>query len=298
MKYAFIVNPLAGRGRARKTWQQVEPLLCRERTGAVYYTTRAGEAVDLARQAQDQGASVLVAVGGDGTVLEVVNGMDLDRTVLGLLPAGTGNDLSRSLGYPACPRAVAAGLFRWGARAMDLGKTNYGYFTNVIGAGFDAQVAHEINANIKFLTGTAAYLAGILKILAIYRNAPMTLCCDGRSWEGKALLVAVGNGAYYAGGINIVPPARVDDGWFHLCLAKDVGKLDTLLMLPRLFKGGHTRHPKVEILQARRVTVDSPVPLMVQADGEILGPLPLTVELLPGALRVLAPAASGELLSP
>lgn len=289
METAFIVNLLAGRGRSKKIWSKIEPQLSKQDPFKVYYTQQAGDAIRLARLAQDEGASVLIAVGGDGTVYEVVNGMDISRGTLGLLPTGMGNDLCKSLGYPASPYAVAEKLFHWQARPVDLGKTDRGYFANVIGAGFDGQVAYDINYKINYLTGKAAYLAGIMKNLITYRNTPLEVDCDGRRWEGKALLIAIGNGSYYGGGFKIVPPALLDDGCFHVCLAKDVSKFETLRILPRVYSGGHIGHPDVEIFKARRVTVSSPVPLTVQADGEIIGTLPLSVEVVPGGLRILAP---------
>lgn len=289
MKTAFIVNLVAGRGRSGKLWSKIEPVLRENHDFKVYYTRGPGDAVKLAGTAREEGATTLVAVGGDGTVCEVVNGMDFSGSVLGVLPAGTGNDLCRSLNYPADPFTVAENLFQWQPRAIDVGKTGSGYFANVIGVGFDAQVAHDVNNRFKYLNGAPAYLASILKNLVTYRNTPVEVEYDGNRWEGKALLIAVGNGNCYGGGIKIVPPAVVNDGCFHLCLAKDVSKFDALRILPSMFNGGHVGHRQVEIIEARHVTITSSVPLMVQADGEITGTLPLTLELLPGALRVLAP---------
>lgn len=295
MRIACIVNLLAGRGRAAKMWPKIEPILKQRHVFQVYFTGSPGDAVNLAAKAQAQGAEILVAVGGDGTINEVVNGMDLQRGILGILPVGTGNDLCKSLEYPNDPLEVAEHLLSWHPRQIDLGISDRGYFTNVIGAGFDGQVAHDINFKIKYLHGKAAYLAGILKNLITYRNTPLELEYDGLRWEGKALLIAVGNGGYYGGGFQIVPPAVVDDGYFHICLAKDVGKLETLRILPKVYRGGHIGHRDIEIFKARRVKIKSTVPLTVQADGEIIGILPLTLELIPRALNILSPPPSPSL---
>ncbi len=295
METAFIVNRLAGRGRSGKIWDKIEPLLRRELAFKTYYTVQAGDAVRLAGQAGAEGASLLVAVGGDGTIFEMVNGMDLSRCTLGILPTGTGSDLCRSLRYPQDPFAVAKQLFHWKSRRIDLGRIDgRRYFVNVIGAGFDGQVAYEINTKLKHLTGKAAYLVGILKNLVTYRNAPLDVEYDGRRWEGKALLIAIGNGSFYGGGLKVVPPAVLDDGCFHVCLAKDLSKIETLKILPKVYSGGHIGHPDIEVFTARRITVKSPVSLMIQADGELLGTLPLTVEVAPRALSVLAPDPGGE----
>lgn len=289
MKVSFIVNPLAGRGRAKKIWEELEPRLKIDCPYHTYYTEQAGDAVRLARLAQEEGAGVLISVGGDGTVHEIVNGMDLERGTLGLIPAGTGNDFCRSLNYPRDPFEVAERIFSWKSRRVDLGRMGDSYFVNVIGVGFDAQVACDVNRKFRRLTGLGAYLAGILKNLVTYRNAPLELEYDGRLWTGRALLVAVGNGKYLAGGLYILPQAEPDDGWFHICLAKDIGKLETLKVLPQVISGRHTGHRDVAILKARRIKVQSPAPLMIQADGEILGSLPLDIEVQPRALAVLAP---------
>jgi YegS/Rv2252/BmrU family lipid kinase len=289
LKVAFIVNPLAGRGRAKKIWEELEPRLKLDSPYHVYYTEKAGDAVPLARRAQEEGADVLVSVGGDGTVHEIVNGMNLKKGTLGLIPAGTGNDFCRSLHYPGDPFKVAELLFTWGSCRVDLGKMGDRYFVNVIGAGFDGQVAYDVNRKFKRLTGLAAYLAAVLKNLVTYRNAPLEIEYDGHRWSGKSLLIAIGNGGYYAGGIHIIPPAEPDDGWFHICLAKDIGKFETLRVLPSAVSGRHIGHRDVLVLKARRVSVRSSVPLTIQADGEILGTLPLTVEVEPRALSVLAP---------
>jgi diacylglycerol kinase (ATP) len=289
LKVAFIVNPLAGRGKAKKIWKELEPRLKIDGPYQVYYTEKAGDAVRLARLAQEEGAAVLVSVGGDGTVHEIVNGMDLKKGTLGIIPAGTGNDFCRSLHYPRDPFEIAERLFGWGSRRVDLGKIGDRYFVNVIGTGFDAQVAYDVNRKFKWLTGLSAYLAGILKNLVTYRNAQLELEYDGHRWTGKSLLVAVGNGRYYAGGFYILPPAELDDGWFHICLVKNIGKFTTLRVLPSAVSGRHIRHRDVILLKARRINVQSSVPLMIQADGEILGTLPLTIEVQPRALAVLAP---------
>ncbi|MEW5785569.1 MAG: hypothetical protein AB1767_10930 [Bacillota bacterium] len=126
------------------------------------------------------------------------------------------------------------------------------------------------------------------------RNTFLEVEYDGRRREGKALLIAIGNGSCYGGGLHIIPPAVLDDGYFHICLVRDVGKIETMRLLPSVYHGGHIGHPDVEILKARRVTVRAPVPLTVQADGEIIGTLPLSVEAAPRVLSVLAPHCPPE----
>lgn len=291
MRTAVLVNPVAGRGQGRRVWRKVERAI-RPVLGApeVCFTDAPGSAARLANELQQQGYGRLVIVGGDGTLHEVVNGLDPSRVVIGMIPGGTGNDFSRCLGIPREPLAAVEVLARGEERRVDLGLVNGQVFTNVAGIGFDARVADEVNRHFRRLSGTAAYLAAVFKVLWSYRNVPVSVSLDGQAWQGKVFLLAVGNAQYYGGGMRIVPSAILDDGYFHVCLAGDVGRRDVLLTLPRVFSGRHVEHPLVEERKALRVVVDASVPLAVHADGEIVSSTPAEFTVLPAALRVLAPA--------
>ncbi len=292
MNTTFIVNPVAGRGKARRAWRFVEAWAKGQSfEWEVLFTRGPGEAGQLAAAAQRAGSRRLVVVGGDGTLQEVVNGMDRQEGIVGLIPAGTGNDFARTAGIPRQPLAAAQLLVDGAERVMDLGRVGDRLFLNVAGVGIDAQVAMEINLNFTHLTGPAAYLAALVKVLSYYRNAPVLLEVDGEVVEERVMLVAVGNGQYYGGGMRIVPPARVDDGWFHLCIVGDASPLETISTLPRLFNGSHLSHPKVRCLKGQRVSISSPVDLAIHADGEVVGSLPVEFSLQPAGVRVWGPPA-------
>ena len=292
METFFLVNPVAGRGHTIKVWKQLQAFF--ECSGIRYekaLTRAPWHAAELAIKALERGFERLVVVGGDGTLHEAINGTGPGpgHGHLGIIPTGTGSDFPRTLGIPLSPLEAAGVLLSGQVREVDLGRVNGRFFVNVAGVGFDAEVAATVNRGLKFLRGAPAYLAAVLKVLATYRNTPVTLDLDGHRYQGKILLAAVGNARYYGGGLCIVPQAQVDDGLFHLCVAWDLDKLDTLVTLPKVFKGGHVHHPKAWFPTARQVTITSEPPLSVHADGELVGHTPATFDLVPRGLRLLVP---------
>lgn len=297
----YIVNPTAGGGRGLATWRVVSRALEARGLPAEYrLTTGRGAAIELAAEAARAGYDTLVAIGGDGTVQEVVNGLigpDQDcPAALGVIPGGTGNDFSKMLGCTGDPLQALSIVLAGRERRLDVGRANGRYFINIAGVGFDAEVAGFLNQRPKRLPGLLTYLYGIVTMLFRYRPAPMTLDLGRERLEQKCLLVSVANGPSHAGGLKMCPEARPDDGTLDICVAGDVTRWQTLILLPQTFSGRHTRHPKVRIYKAvKTVRITSDLPLFLQADGEIFGRVPAEFEVVPGALRVLAAApADGD----
>lgn len=285
---AFIINPVAGRGRTAQVWEKIKEKLDRNRVHyKPYFTGRHGHGFELAAKAQKDGAERLVVLGGDGTLHEVINGMDRRRSAVGIIPTGTGNDFCRSAGLPLDPLEALRVLESGQMRSVDLGKVNGRFFINMAGIGLDAQVAYEVNRHFRFLRGTAAYVLALFKVLLTYGNREVELSLDGQTQRRKVLFVAVANGQFIGGGMKMVPPARLDDGWFHLCVAGDVGKFDTLLTLPKIYRGGHAKHPLVSFPQAKEVEITSTEPMVVHADGEIIGQLPAKFTIVPNGVNLL-----------
>ena len=293
----IIVNPAAGRGRARKTWEStVRPML---RSGGLpfeeVYEERPGAAVPLAEQAAREGYSVVTVVGGDGTVHEALNGLlnapVATRPALAVIPGGTGNDFARGVGLPK-DMIAAARLLLDGAqrRRVDVGKVNDRYYGTISGVGFDAEVAAEVNRWPKWVAGTVVYTAGILKKLITYRCAPARITIDGELLELSLFLLAAANTSWYAGGMYMAPHARPDDGQLEVILARDFTKMETLQVLPKVFSGGHLAHPKVSHRPGVEIRVESDVPLAIHADGETVGRVPAVFRAQPQALEVLVPA--------
>lgn len=293
-----IVNPAAGKGRGRRAWRVVGPAL---RDAGVAFDEaleeRPGHAVAIAATAAAAGYDTIVAVGGDGTVHEVVNGImgagGPHRPALAIIPGGTGNDFARAVGVPRDPMAAGRLLLGSGTRRrVDLGRVNDRYFVGISGVGFDAEVAAKVNGWPKWIGGTTLYLAAILTMLAAYRPVPTRLWIDGDDQELPLFLLAAANTPWYGGGMYMAPHARPDDGRLEVITAWDLGKLETLRLLPKVFSGAHLGHPKVAHRAAREVRVESRIPLAIHADGETVGRVPAVFQAVPGALEVIVDAAA------
>lgn len=290
MKVAFIVNPSAGRGRAGRLWKAIEPeARALGHSLSVYYTTGPGDATRLAAEAAGDGAERVVALGGDGTLYETVNGLVGTAASFGVVPGGTGNDFCKPLRIPKDPVQALAVALGSQIKTIDLGRAWDRYFLNSAGIGFDAAVCKETNALPKYFGGTVPYLFGVTKVLLRFRPLPVTIDVDGRRVTTPVTLIAVANGQYYGGGMKIAPDAQLDDGLLDVVVATDLSTPELLAAVPRLYSGTHLKLPKVSATRGRRVTVTSEHPLPVHLDGEVAGTLPVTLEILPGALRVAVP---------
>ena len=291
MEAVFIVNPAAGRGRGAALVADL-PARCERHgiTADVRVTSASREAIRIARGAAESGARLVVAVGGDGTAHEVVNGLAGTDAVFGLLPFGSGNDLALALGIPDDPDAALAVLANGRDARIDLGRFEDVWFANSVGVGFEAQVTIE-SRKIRGLRGFAIYLAAVLKALARLRCPRMELRIDGEPFDGPRLLVSVGNGPRVGGGFLLTPDARNDDGILDLCLVDAVGRLRALRILPKAISGTHTTDPRITMLRGRRIEIRSPDGFPFHADGEVYdtGRRQLTLELHPGALAVRVP---------
>ena len=298
-----IVNPTAGDGASAALVPWLAKRL-RPMDDADLVTTRCpGHAVELARAAAADGRGRIVAVGGDGTVQELTEGLLASDAgadalpVLGILPRGRGNDLARSIGLPR--RLEAAWAVAIGAPPvpLDVGRVRLAggkerHFVSCGGIGFDAQVAAAMAGGRRPRGGAIGYLLATLAELRRFRNVELEIALDdGAPKRMRVLLVAIANGAFYGGGMRICPDARTDDGRFDLCFVGDISRLTALRQLPNLYRGTHLRHPAVTIRHARRVRVDGDASARIHLDGEPAGGLPIEVELKPAALRVAAPPA-------
>ncbi len=262
-------------------------------------SSAAGELTELAAQAAQE-YELLVAVGGDGTVNEVVNGIaGIVGPELAIVPRGTGHDFARTFAIgPRFDEAVRVAL-EGRARELDAGRVTYrswsggeglGWFVNVGSAGMSGAIARRANDGSKALGGRISYLAAILQVFARWRVSEVEVTVDGERRGGPMHDVVVANGAYFGGGLHICPEAEPDDGLFDVLLIGHLTKGDLALTLPKAYAGRHLPHPKAELLRGRRVTVDAAEPLPVELDGEQPGTTPASFELVRNALRLRVPA--------
>jgi YegS/Rv2252/BmrU family lipid kinase len=290
-----VVNPAAGKRAGPRIWQRIRDSFEDARRWEFATSERPDHARELATLAAQRGYERVVAIGGDGTVSEVASGLASSRTVLGIVPAGTGNDVSDNLDIPRDPLAAARLAASGAPRAIDVcevqTRQRTACFVNVAGFGFDAEAAWRVNRLPKLMGGTLPYVAGVLQTLWRYRSPAMHISIDDRPLDRRVFLVAVGNCPSYAGGMRIVPAAVPDDGLLDVCLVKDLSRVAVLRILPKLYSGGHVRHPAVEMFRCRSVSADADVRVLCQADGEHVGELPVRFSIQPGALRcVTGPA--------
>ena len=285
---ALLTNPTAGKGRGARARDVVLPLL--REAGLVVRNLEGrdpAEALELARQAVADQVDALVVVGGDGMVHLGVQAVAETGVPLGLVPAGSGNDVARYLDLPIRdPRAAADVLSRFGIRKVDLGRSGDRYFATVLAAGFDAVVNERANA-MAWPRGQMRYHLATLAELRTFQPLHYTLDLDGQARELDAMLVAVGNGPSFGGGLRITEGAVLDDGLLDVVIIKPMSRLGLVRTYPKLFKGTHVTHPQYEHYRVRSVTVHSPG-ITAYADGERFGPLPLTIEAAAGALTVIA----------
>jgi len=289
VSWTVIVNPAAGRGRTRKLLPELAHAAS-EAGAKVEVSPDPDAPVRLAREAAAAGHD-LVACGGDGVVSAVAGvAADTGRR-LAIVPTGAGNDFARTLGYDL-RRPVGAFdvLARGRDRVVDLGRVNGRWYTCVTASGFDAEANRWANT-VQRLSGTALYVAAVVRTLAVYRPYPFRVTVDGETREVEAWLVAVGNGPAYAGGMRITPGADLHDGLLDVTIVGALSRPDFLWSFPRVFRGTHVSHRKVATMRGRSVEIApaGDVPMDVYADGERVGPLPARMESVPNALTVRVP---------
>jgi diacylglycerol kinase (ATP) len=286
----LVVNPSSGRGKGRTLGVRATERL--RSLGCDVEAFESRSASHLAELGAEAAAShgIVAALGGDGTIALVAQGVIGTPAALAIVPAGTGNDLAANLGYKRKDAMGACAVIAAGRRRrIDVGRIEgHRMFLCVAGGGFDSETNREANA-IKYLRGPAVYVAAVFRTLRRFSPAAFTVTLDGVQKRFRGFFVAVGNAASYGGGMKITPDARLDDGVFDVCLVGEMSKPALLGQLPRLFTGGHVRHPAVEVLRAATVTIEADRTFTLYADGEEIGPLPATLTIDPSALEVVAP---------
>ncbi|MFW9929651.1 MAG: diacylglycerol/lipid kinase family protein [Candidatus Thorarchaeota archaeon] len=305
-KWLAVVNPTSAAGRTLSKWKKISHYL--EQVGVKFDETKSeyvGHAIDIVKNEIDNYDGIL-AVGGDGTVNEVINGIlsSSPEKLLAILPTGTGNDLANTFQLHLDLTLACKTIISGKPRKIDVGmvqgkdfnkKTIKRFFGGVASFGFDADVAYDTNASTKILPGTWNYLRSVFKnwirltpkiFQLTYSNSNIS---DKRTIEQKQLLCAIGNGKFYGGGMMICPDALVTDNMLDITLIDPVKRIEFLKVFPSVYSGTHKNHPAVHLSKANQIFVSSKVKIRYQVDGEVLGYTPVKLSSTPSVLQVLAP---------
>jgi YegS/Rv2252/BmrU family lipid kinase len=290
----LIANPLAGGGRTGRALPRVRQELTRLGLAHRLAETRdLPHARALARAAAD-GGEPAVAFGGDGLIGAVADALRGGDGVMGVLPGGRGNDFVRALGIPLDPVAACAVLASGQPRALDLGDVDGHGFIGIASCGFDSD-ANRIANQARLIRGSLVYAYGALRALAHWHAATFTVAIDGgRSRTVSGYTVAAANSRSYGGGMQLAPAADLDDGQLDVVIIHELSRARFLTLMPTVFTGTHVNQPVVEVVRARTIEIAASRPFQVYADGDPIAELPARISVLPGAMRVIVPAAAPE----
>ncbi len=295
-----IVNPAAGAGRAAKKWPQISNWLNKIGLSFEHELTESpGHATELARSAVEKGYELVVSVGGDGTINEIVNGLyksgGIKDVMLGIISTGTGSDYIRSLGLPCHFKEACQRLMNPRKLVVDVGVAEYAsneqkikrLFVNFAGLGFDAEVVKATTRRFKALGGKPSYLAGLLTTFLLYHSRQVSLRVDGKTEDRKVCTILVSNGKYGGGSMLVAPHADPTDGFLDVLIIDELSKPDLFRSLPRIYRGTHLTHPKVTLKKVRDVYIQAVQQTSLQADGELLGEAPVHFQVLPATLNLV-----------
>lgn len=307
-KVYFIVNPNAKNGKCQEIWRNVENELKKlSLPYLTFFTEHPGHAEELAESIvqKAKGSPVIIAaVGGDGTLHEVVNAAaKYPNVTVGFIPGGSGNDFSRGFQIPAGPldalRLITETSNRQSSK-IDIGKIQHNqlqetYFMNNMGVGFDAAVAKESNESgmkrilNRVSLGRLVYVYVLVKKLLTFRTVPIKVTVDGKEYTFSAVwFVTVSNQPYYGGGMKISPAARPDDGILDVTVVHGISRWKLLVVFISVFWGKHTKFREVKQLTGRSIAINSPVEILAHADGESIGHTPLSIQVCPSALNIIS----------
>lgn len=297
----LIFNPHADRGRAWNLASSLQAIIAGRKEFDWAATEYPGHATELARLAADEGFDIVAALGGDGTVHEVVNGLmavpERSRPLMAAVPIGSGNDFCHNIGVPADHEAAMQRILHGTPRAIDLGRVSDGsgrtvHWDNTLGIGFDATVT-IYSYQITRLQGFAMYLWAVIQTILRNHDAPrMRIETDEESFDEPLLMVTVCNGPREGGGFLVAPDARPDDGVLNYAMITKVSRAMMFRLIPEVMNGTHGRFRQVRLGQCRRMRLTSEAPVTVHTDGEIFagftsGVTELSIEVAPGSLQIL-----------
>jgi YegS/Rv2252/BmrU family lipid kinase len=295
MGILFIVNPVAGKGKALRTVPQVEKI-CKQYNCSyeVKYTEGPRDAERIAREAEKEGYKKIVVVAGDGTLNEVINGIEGLNTAIGIIPGGSGNDFIRTINpHTDIEEIIYDNLFG-DIIEVDVAACNDRKYINIASVGLDAEIVEGTIAMKKYFSGSKAYLASILRTVFTYKGQKMNITIDGMEIEKEVLLSAIANGKYYGGGIMPAPDADIQDKLLDICIVNKFPLLKEFYLLPKYMKGKHKNLKGVSFNRGKRIEVTSPRQMAVNFDGELFRDDRVVFRILDQPIKIIVPKKKGE----
>jgi len=288
--YLFVINPAAGQGKTAGLFESIKAAIAAHNLPfQCVYTDAPGKAEQIAREACARGYTHVVAVGGDGTSHEVVNGIVGSSVIFGTVPSGSGNDFPKSAGIPLEAHRAVETLFTGTVRTVDLGKLGDEYFINGLGMGLDGAVAHRFR-KLKRMRGQLGYLLGAVQEALSFKAFRVELEIDEWRYNGTLLLTGASNGVFQGGKFKLAPEASVDDALLDFHIIKDMSPIARLVKIPKVLSGTHSGLDEVELKRGRTMTltIDRRVPAHMDGEPFYLESGTHTIEVVPGALRLMS----------
>lgn len=288
MNVLFIVNPVAGKGSSLNAIPVIKKYCDKLNIKyAIEKTQYAGHATKLSRKAEKLGYSTVVAVGGDGTLLEVANGLIGSSLALGVIPAGTGNDFARSIGVPSNIEKALDFIVKNRSIPIDVGKAGGLCFVNVASVGFDAEIVKDVKKIQKFIPGKLSYYISVFLKFFSYKFKNIQIELDGEKINSRILLLAIANGCYYGGGMNVNPNGHLKDGYLDVIVISSLPRYKIPLLFAKFAKGNYLHLPYVKTYRARNIKIYCNEKLPVNTDGDISMQTPVEFSILPLSLKVI-----------
>jgi YegS/Rv2252/BmrU family lipid kinase len=289
----FIINPTANHGKVLQVWSAASRYMREHGYPFDYaFSSDADHVEILAKAASSQPGTIVAGVGGDGTLSRIAGALIGTEAVLGIVPGGTGNDFSRTWNIPRETLGACRVLMQGKPVTLDVGTYNGNYFLNAMGAGLDAEVAACANRSLKGALGSLGYMFALIRQLLTYQPRQVKIVLDTEELVRKVWLVTVANACYYGGGMKVAPDADPRDGLADVIIVGSLSRLNFLRLFPLVYRGRHVTHPAVQVFRSKTVCIESLPPLLVHADGDIVGSTPFCASIKKHAIRLQVPGGN------
>jgi YegS/Rv2252/BmrU family lipid kinase len=290
MSILVVVNPVAGHGAGLHNIPMIKESLNKlDIEHDIAITTAPKDAIHISRKAVEEGYKIIAAVGGDGTVHEIVNGIYGTDVALAMIPVGSGNDYAIANNIPRDIKRACEIIKQDNRISVDVGDINGEKYVCIGGSGFDSEVNELANTRTPLLRGPAKYLYSVYKTLIHFKAANFRITCNSSTIDIKAMMVAVANASQYGGGMKVCPDAKITDGLFDIFVVKEISKLHFIKVFPRTYKGTHVTDPCIWIFRTDEVSLEADRDFAVYADGEYICRLPARFKLTPQSLKIVVP---------